>query len=310
MQRQIRTPDKYLVRFKRPFCFVGIRRALFLLLALVLPLLAVPTADAAAAVKQVEIMQQKHGYLGALELILAPDAVRISESVNGTVILSKGPEWRVYVYNTRKKLYYDMSLDVWKKHGLRATWVMMANTSEWPVVKVGSEKFLGRETDVYLMPADPNARAKLRMHKPIDFTYGKAGEYWIDKKPADRERTTVILQLYKMPEVPSTPLKLKVYTSGHSRYFGVSNATGGKDQVLLQTLSIKNATVPASTFELPAGYKRAKDDSEVTVSRSNSDSLDSIVKEMGLGERHEQTAKSAEVKTSGNSDTKQKQGGK
>ncbi len=294
MQRQIRTPDKCIAPKRRAFSLDRFEPAFYRFnwssaLALILSSLFVFPADAAPALKQVDILQQKHGYLGTLEVIQAQDAIRISENVNGTVILSKAPQWRVYVYNTRNKLYYDMSLDVWKKHGLRVTWVMMANTSEWPVVKVGSEKILGRDTDVYLLPADPNARAKLRMHKPIDFTYGKAGEYWIDKKPAAKERTTVILQLYKMPEVPNTPLKLRAFTTG--TYFGVSHASGGREQMLLQTFSIKSAKVPANTFELPPGYKRAKDDSDVTISKSNSDSLDSIVNEMGLGEGFDKTAK-------------------
>lgn len=245
-----------------------------------------PRAGAAGQdLKQVEVLQQKHCYLGSLEMILAADAVRVSESVNGTVVVSKAPQWKVSVYNTRNKLYYDMSLDTWKKHGLRVTWVMMANTSDWPVVKAGSEKFLGRDTDVYLLPADPNARAKIRMHKPVDFNYGRAGEYWVDKIAGPRERATVIMQLYKLPEVPQTPLKLKVYNPGNSGFFGVSNTAAGKEQMLLQTFSIKKAIMPASTFDVPSGYKRARDDSEVTISKSNSDSLDSIVKEMGLGEK-------------------------
>ncbi len=235
--------------------------------------------------QEVEIFQQKHAYLGNLELVLAPDAVRISENVNGTIVTSRGPLWKVYVYNKRNKLYYDMTLEVWKKHGLRAVWVMMANTSEWPIVKTGSEKLIGRDVDVYVLPADPNARAKLRMHKPIDFNYGHAGEYLADKKPGAAERATVMVQLYKLPDIKQIPLMLMIYNPGNTGFFGVSNARGAAKQYLLQTFSAKKAVLPKNTFDLPAGYKRAKDDSEVTISKSSSDSLDSIVRDMGLGEK-------------------------
>ncbi len=284
--RQIQTPDKLPDGSNRTVSTLA--PFLALLTATVWTIIFSIEPQALAAEldsKQVEVLKQRHAYLGSLEMILADDAVRISENVNGTVVIARGPQWKVSVYNTRNKLYYDMSLDTWKKHGLRVTWVMMANTSDWPVVKTGSEKLLGRDTDVYILPADPNARAKIRMHKPIDFNYGSAGEYWVDKMPGSRERTAVIMQLYKLPEVPQTPLKLKVYNPGNSALYGISNTAAGKEQLLLQTFSIKKASVPASTFDVPPGYKRAKDDSEVTISKSNSDSLDSIVKEMGLGEK-------------------------
>lgn len=246
-----------------------------------------PAIPAELSLKDVEVFKQKHCYLGALELVLAPDAVRISEGVNGTVIVARGPQWRVSVYNTKNKLYYDMSLDTWKKHGLRVTWVMMANISDWPVVKAGSDKLFGRDVEVFFLPADPNAKAKIRMHKPIDFNYGKAGEFWVDKQPGPSQRTTVIMQLYKMPEVPQTPLYLKVYNPGNAGFFGVSNTPAGKEQLILQTYSIKKVKMPANSFNVPLGYKRAKDYSEVTISQSKADSLDSIVEEMGLGEKFE-----------------------
>lgn len=283
--RQIRTPDKLPDLSKRTVSTLALLGALAAtVLTIVFPIEQRALA-AGPDLKQVEVIKQKHAYLGSLEMILAEDALRISENVNGTVVIARAPQWKVTVYNTRNKLYYDMSLDTWKKHGLRVTWVMMANTSDWPVVKAGSEKFLGRDTDVYLLPADPNARAKIRMHKPVDFNYGKAGEYWVDKKPGPRERTTVIMQLYKLPEVPQTPLALKAFNPGNSGFFGVSNTAAGKETMLLQTFSIKKAMMPASTFDVPSGYKRAKDDSEVTISKSNADSLDSIVEEMGLGRK-------------------------
>lgn len=284
--RQIRTPDKLTDGHNRTVPTLALLLALAgtAVWSLLFPIDSQVLA-AGQELKQVEVLKQKHGYLGSLEVILAPDAVRISENVNGTVVAARGPEWKVHVYNTRNKLFYDMSLDTWKKHGLRATWVMMANISDWPVVKVGTEKVLGRDTDVYLLPADPNARAKIRMHKPIDFNYGRAGEYWVDQIKGPKERTTVIMQLYKLPEVPQTPLVLKVYNPKNAGSFGVSKSAAGKEQFLLQTLSIKKAMMPASTFDVPPGYKRAKDDSEVTINKSNSDSLDSIVKEMGLGEK-------------------------
>ncbi len=235
--------------------------------------------------RSVEVIQQKHCYLGNLELILAPDAVRISENVNGTVIISKAPDWRVFVYNKRNKLYYDMSLEVWKKHGLRCVWVMMAHMSDWPIVKTGSDRLVGREADVYTLAADPQARAKIRMHKPVDFRYGQAGEFFVDKAPGPKERATVVVQLYKVPEIQQIPLSLKVYNPDNSGYFGVSNTSAPKQQFILQTFSYKRANVSCDAFDLPPGYKRARDDSEVTISKSSSDSLDSIVRDMGLGEK-------------------------
>lgn len=238
-----------------------------------------------AKTRSVEVFQQRHCYLGNLELLLAPDAVRISENVNGTVITAKAPDWRVFVYNRRNKLYYDMSLEVWKKHGLRSVWVMMAHMSDWPIVKTGTDKVVGRDVDVYTLAADPQARAKIRMHKPVDFRYGQAGEFFVDKAPGAKERAIVIVQLYKVPEVYQVPLFLKVYNPDGSGYFGVSNTSAPKQSLILQTFSQKRANVSTDAFDLPPGYKRAKDDSDVTISKSSCDSLDSIVRDMGLGEK-------------------------
>jgi len=264
------------------------RYAIFLLAALNLfaaSTSSIHAAPTAGKTRAVEIIQQKHCYLGNLELVLAPDAVRISEGVNGTVITARAPGWRVFVYNKRNKLYYDMSLDVWKKHGLRAVWVMMAHMSDWPIVKTGSEKLLGHDADIYTLPADPAARAKLRMHKPVDFRYGQAGEYVVDKKIGSKEIALVVVQLYKVPEIAQIPLSLKIYNPDNSSYFGVSNISAGHQQLILQTLSRKKAFLPNDAFDLPPGYQRAKDDSEVTISKSSADSLDSIVRDMGVGER-------------------------
>ena len=241
-----------------------------------------PLSSAASASKPVEIWQQKHGYLGALEVILAADAVKISERGKDLVILAKAPDWKVIVYNKKSKLYYDMTLDVWKKHGLRATWTMMPATSEWPIVKAGNEKILNRDADVYFLAADPNAKAKLRMHKPIDFSYGKAGILWIDRTPCAKERTTVIVQLYRTPDTATTPLALKTFHKKSYGYPGASSNLPEQKQTLLETLSITKALMPGNTFELPQGYKRAQSDHDVTIGKTNSDSLDSIVDQMGL----------------------------
>lgn len=281
MQRDIQTPDKCRARFTRVSSLHG---AFLWLTFFVFCTIAIPIALAAPATQQVEIWQQKHGYLGTLEVILAPNAIRISEKGKDIVILAKAPDWKVFVYNKKTKLFYDMTLDVWKKHGLRVTWTMMSATSDWPIVKAGNEKLLKRDADVYFLAADPNAKAKLRMGKPIDFSYGKAGVYWIDKAPCAKERTAVMLQLYKTPEVQSTPLALKTFNKRSYGYQGASSNAPEKEQMLLETLSITKATMPSNTFDLPPGYKRAKDDHDVTIGKNNSDSLDSIVDQMGLKE--------------------------
>ncbi len=285
MERQARLSAKCSPGRNRPRRRLPVAFTLAVIAAVVLAGSTYATAAAAPKSRSVEIIQQKHCYLGNLELMLAPDAVRISENVNGTVVTSKAPDWRVFVYNKRNKLYYDMSLEVWKKHGLRCVWVMMAHMSDWPIVKTGSEKLAGRDADIYTLAADPQARAKLRMHKPIDFRYGQAGEFFVDKAKGPKERAVVVVQLYKVPEVQQIPLSLKIYNPDNSGYFGVSNTTAGKQQFILQTFSQKRATVPYDAFDLPPGYKRAHDDSEVTISKSSSDSLDSLVRDMGLGER-------------------------
>lgn len=234
----------------------------------------------------VTIYKQKHGYLGNLEVISTPDAIRISEGTNGNIVFAKAPDWKVTVYNTNRKLYYDMTFAHWKSHGLRAVWVMMANTSEWPIVNIGTEMHNGRRCDKYILPADPKARAKIKAKMPVNLAYGKAGEYWIDgENKGARERATVLFQLFKIPDAPNLPLELKVYFAKDSGFFGnAQNIKQDMDKKILETLSIKKMDMPLSTFAVPAGYRRAKDDSEVTISKSYSNSLDDIVKDMGLGE--------------------------
>ncbi|MBX9951647.1 MAG: hypothetical protein K2Y39_20930 [Candidatus Obscuribacterales bacterium] len=272
----IRTPDKWKVRLLRAPLRAGILAGLTIGATLPTICFAAPSS------KSVEIWQQKHGYLGALEVILAPDAVKISEKGKDIVILAKAPDWKVIVYNKKSKLFYDMTLEVWKKHGLRATWTMMPATSEWPIVKAGNEKILNRDADVYFLAADPNAKAKLRMHKPIDFSYGKAGIFWIDKTPCPKERTAVIVQLYRTPEVVTMPLALKTFHKGSYGYAGASGNVPEQKQMLLETHSISKAIMPGNIFDLPQGYKRAQSDHDVTIRKTASDSLDSIVDQMGL----------------------------
>ena len=281
MQWDSRTPDKCRVRFNRAHA-LALGFAVPFVLALLLSAVSTQVTLAVPTSKQVEIWQQKHGYLGPIEVILAPDAIKISEKGKHIVIIAKGPDWKVFVYNKKSKLYYDMTMDVWRKHGLRATWSMMSATSEWPIVKAGDEKILNRNADVFFMTADPSAKAKLRMNKPIDFSYGKAGIYWVDKAACAKERTEVMLQLYRTPRAAKTPLALKTFSKESFGYPGASSATPSKEHILLETTSITKASVPKDTFELPSGYKRARDDRDVTVTKATPDSLDSIFDQMGL----------------------------
>jgi DNA-directed RNA polymerase subunit H (RpoH/RPB5) len=248
------------------------------------PASAVGSAD--KTLLPVTIYKQKHGYLGNLEVISTPDAIRISEGTNGNVVFSKGPDWKVTVYNTNRKIYYDMTFADWKTHGLRAVWVMMSNTSEWPIVKIGPGTHNGRQADKYILPADPQARAKLKAKIPVNLAYGKAGEYWIDKEnKGARERATVLFQLFKIPDAPNLPLELKVFFARDSGFFGnAQNIKQDTEKKILETIAIKQTNLPRNTFAVPAGYRRAKDDSEVTISKSSSNSLDDMVKDMGLGE--------------------------
>lgn len=223
---------------------------LFMALLAPLPALAKdvkPAFDAAHKPNGL-IVRQSREMTGEAVIYTSPNGRRFDSLTGGFSMVSTPPDWKVYIFNEKKKLYKLCVVkdQVKFKSNRMAIFhdAIMQTAKDLVWKKVRSTQFLDHPVDVFrsnykTLPA--TARSKPE---------SLAVEYWVATDLTDADPIVLFNNVVNgWPKVNGMALRcIKIYKGG------------GHPETVMETKSIKPAYCPDSIYRIPAGFKETEDE--------------------------------------------------
>lgn len=210
------------------------------------------------------VIEQHHHKTGFHQLCFSADAVKVTNKNFGYYLISKAPDWSVYACRDDDKVVCKLSrqaYNVEQKFHLQAEKV-----SSSPPLR---EESVGNvKTKVYRSPFHDDWVAVFKDIPPE-----------VDEMIAAFYRSKivkgVVLKSVRLPrkEKPREKQPLSLYIDVQS------------SPVRLETLSVKEIPFNSADFSVPGNYRKASSLSAIITSTSGRKEADSIIEQMGLGEK-------------------------
>jgi hypothetical protein len=255
-----------LVRFPARMQRLRSKSLLFVLLIYVCQsgLLSVQAAERSHLNKNAAwVIKQRHHSSGDLQLCFTSDALRIDKTNFGYVLISKAPDWTVYVFRNDDKVMCQLT-----RQAYLAEQGFLVNAPRINTLPVAGDGYISSvKTTIYRSFSHDDWLAKFPGIPQEIYDLIMATAFY-HSEPA----TGIVLKSIKHPKLK--PRKQIVFS------LDTDNATG----IRLDTLKVSKAPYKWDHFSVPANYRQAKLRTIVTSIASRKEA-DSIVEQMGLGEK-------------------------
>lgn len=202
------------------------------------------------AVEKVDclILDQKGTYNGDQKIWVSPNAVKAYAGKNHVYVLSKAPDWKVYVFNEKRKVVFQSSLQKWQGgniQGLAQYFGRVWDCYGWAKTAT-QQDYMGLKASKYMQ-----GNLKKGQPKPEHFTIG--GEYLTYEDFKQEPKVVDFLRkLHTVPSLGSIPLFLK---SRHSKT--------DPPRIDLETVRVRREKVETDLFSAPTGFKSVKLENDV-----------------------------------------------
>jgi hypothetical protein len=232
----------------------------------------IANAAAATASNNGWVLEQTRALNGKGMVFTSDKGRRFASADAGYALVSAPPDWNVYLYNDKKRIYFPLlagkklkvsSMSLGLLHGY-----ILPNANDLKWKKTRSTKFMGHPVDIWRGSYDGS---KIGTNGKSGAAFAYSVDFWV---ATDVSLAPQIAKAYHVLQgwpdnVYYLPLRcVKVESSV-------------KQQMLLETTSFKPAYNPPDMFQVPKGYKLAHNEMDVFMNMDNmTDLLD------GLGEKH------------------------
>lgn len=208
-------------------------------------------------------LEQSHHTSGFHDIFFAPNAVRIFSKNFGYDLVSKGPDWDVYLFRKDDKVLCRLRRNVYYGEQNYQPSRPKINTGPF----VGTEFVKSVSAKVF---AGPHHRDWVAKFPGITAEIENLICAYYKSQPADG----VVLRSVRRTREPSKEDNklLRLYVDEHTR------------GIRLDTLTAKQLPYKESDFKIPANFRVVKDSKVVTTSAEGRREADSIIEQMGLGE--------------------------
>ncbi|MBK9141332.1 MAG: hypothetical protein IPM23_02475 [Candidatus Melainabacteria bacterium] len=224
----------------------------FCLILAVLALCLLCPARVPAADRSLRLSQTS-GVLGDQEVSIRADGIRIDDKTTGLVTVSRAPEWRVRVFDTKSRTGCNVPLE--KFTGYLPASEYDATGSRWtalPLEKTGTTTVAGLSATTYLTPQSFTDKQQKDFEREFaDSRFIRSAQLCIASDfKAPPQVISVLSRFYGLPDKGGIPLQFKY------------NDLGGYLHVGLITTS--RADLPAAIdLESPPGLKEVASASAV-----------------------------------------------
>src|SRR5271156_5587678 len=97
----------------------ALRMVLFSLMVFSVCICSSPALLAKSSTKQVQVLKlvQQNYFLGSIEVLIASDAVKVLIKDSQSVLLARGPHWKIVEYSPKKRLSHEAELAGFRQVG-------------------------------------------------------------------------------------------------------------------------------------------------------------------------------------------------
>lgn len=215
------------------------------------------------AKKTVWVIDQYHHSTGQHQISFTPDAVKICNNNFGYKLLAKAPVWDVCVYRDDDKIMCKLSRRAY----------------------YGEQGFDPKRPKINTNPIIANqdvCKIKTKVYR------GPHHDDWVAHFPGvPHDVEDMITAFFKSQEVDGVVLrsvrskKQKANKTDLLSFYVDEQKAGTR----LDTLNIRSVPYKASDFEIPANLRKTANIRAVTTSASGRQEAESIIEQMGLGEK-------------------------
>jgi hypothetical protein len=245
-----------------------------ILILLIITLIA--NAAPAAANNNGWVIEQTRALNGKSVVCSSDKGRRFANVDAGYALVSAPPDWNVYLYNDKKRIYFPMlvgnklkvnSMSLGLLHGY-----ILNNANDLKWKKTSSTKFMGHPVDIWRGSYD-GSKIGTNGKSGAEFAYNV--DFWV---ATDISLAPQITESYRV--LQGWPNNIHYLPL---RCLKVENSV--KKLMLLETTSFKPTYNSPDLFHVPKGYKLAHNEMDVFMNMDNmTDLLD------GLGEKHKQSS--------------------
>lgn len=238
----------------------------------------------AAETQQVWVFDCNHLGIGKYRYMVAPSAIKVINTANGSIAMAKAPTWRVSCFRESEKLEWTSPLSKFDKSAISNLIVAPSKRVETKYTILAKEKLLGlkclkcRLIDKRVVWVAEEVHAEPQTTETVAryFNYPSSGgiPLRVMEPPASGKKVGVKPKELEKRKQREELAKQVPWLSSK----GMEMETAGKVSVDLN--SWKKVEYKASDFEYPKGYKQTRDLKEVIISREYRDALKGLVDDL------------------------------
>ena len=196
------------------------------------------------------VLTQRSTRMGDQYIYISPDGWRMMNPHSGVTFVSRGPDWKVTLFNARSNTYYDMTPEQWVREAAAG-----AGHEEWSAgshwIKKGKVTVSGVEGTLYEISGVMRKRDASGHIFPRDIV--KAKYVVAEGYPINPRLTRMMIDVYGFPSIAGIPLRL-TYISDK-----------GEQRPILDTYRIDRSALTASCFNPPTGLRKVDSEMEVMI---------------------------------------------
>jgi hypothetical protein len=220
-------------------------------------------------------LSQKQSELGAYKVFFIKGAVKVINTTLGYEVTAKAPTWKVVIYRPLEKTGYELEMFPFIHFQIFGFINEPRKAGKRPLLKVGTEEVNGLKITKYRTPN------------------GLEDSWVTDSIDVLPNVIDVIETCYRLRHSPGIPLcVVSNAKTGVGPEIPISSWMSGginlgrHDRLVqLRTYSWKIVPFHASDFDYPTGYKRVKDPRDLVFSSAKKNSMEDVVRDMGIGEK-------------------------
>lgn len=213
---------------------------------------------------------------GKYRYCVAPNAIKITNTSNGGVVLAKAPSWKVSCFRESEKIEFQSALDRFNPSSMRS------NTTNTKTKEKAKFAVLGRDILLGL--------------NCLKYQLSDGSIIWVaDGLKTAPQINDIVYRYFHTPAIEAIPLKIvrlekaaaKATQKSEDRaklqkaipWLSVKNLRGKpSDNCYLYLTEWKKIPYKDSEFQYPKGYKQTDSLEDVIVSRKNRQALEDLVK--------------------------------
>ncbi|MBX9690648.1 MAG: hypothetical protein K2X27_28290 [Candidatus Obscuribacterales bacterium] len=208
---------------------------------------------------------------GGMTLYITPSGMRTMDPKSGINLMTHGPNWTVYIFNSKTKRVFSSQLQPWLASFKQRNLTSRFEGASWrrgrqaPVAGVNAYEFvMDRPPQLRPNAQQFGARGRRAPQSAV-----QAANLWVASDIVTPPQVSNILsQLYGVPDCQRIPLRVQL------------TETGKGQSTAVDTVRVARMNVPDSAFAPPNGYKSVKQDSDVFIDQESMDTLDEMLQDL------------------------------